>query len=160
MEQLKKEIRAFIIKCKKQKFKPCIRLNGTSDIPFEKFKIEGKNIFEHFPNVQFYDYTKNHIRMYKFLDNLFPANYHLTFSRSETNDKESMKVLSMGGNVAMVFDKVPETYEGYHVIDGDKNDLRPLDERNVIVGLKFKKLTKKGADNITPFTSNFVISIK
>lgn len=153
LTQLIKEIKS-VTKNNKNVF---IRLNGTSDIPFEKFKIEGKNIFQHFPSVQFYDYTKNHIRMYKYLNNEFTSNYHLTFSRSETNEKESLKVLSSGGSVAMVFDKLPTEYYGYKVIDGDINDLRPLDEKNVIIGLKFKKLTKKGADNLVPFETNFVI---
>lgn len=155
LTQLIKEIKSVT----KNNNKVFIRLNGTSDIPFEKFKIDGKNIFEHFPSVQFYDYTKNPLRMFKYLKNELPKNYYLTFSRSETNENICLYVLKMGGSVAMVFNKLPNKYKGFKVIDGDINDLRPLDDKNVIVGLKFKKLTKKGADNITPFKSNFVITI-
>jgi hypothetical protein len=57
----------------------------------------------------------------------------------------------------MVFDELPTEYKGFKVINGDENDLRFLDEKNVIVGLKYKKLTKKGADNDKPFSSGFVI---
>ncbi len=134
-----------------------IRLNGTSDIPYEKFKIfDGKNIFEQFPEIQFYDYTKNYLRF----DKVLPANYHLTFSRSETNHAKAIEILNRGFNVAMVFDTLPATYEGFKVINGDNDDLRFLDPKNVIVGLKYKKMTGKGADNSLAFTSGFAIRAK
>jgi hypothetical protein len=128
------------------------RLNGTSDIRWEKIKIEGKTIFELFPDVQFYDYTKNPLRM-----EMNIPNYRLTFSRSETNHKTAMKLLSKGHNVAMVFKKVPTEYEGYKVINGDETDLRFLDDRGVIVGLKYKNQTGKGADNKIAFSTGFAI---
>lgn len=141
-----------------------IRLNGTSDIRFEKFKIkDGKNIFELFPNVQFYDYTKNPFRYNADL----PSNLHLTFSRSETNDKESFELLKKGHNVAMVFgvkneSELPKTYKGYKVINGDLSDLRFLDEQNVIIALKYKLMTGKGAkgvnkDNVE--NNDFIINL-
>jgi hypothetical protein len=125
---------------------PVVRLNGTSDVPFEKFIIrDNKNIFDLHPEIQFYDYTKNHIRFTKVL----PSNYHLTFSMSETNKDKSMELLSLGANVAIVFgvknaNQLPETYKGYEVINGDESDLRFLDKQNVIVGLKYKLITGKG----------------
>ena len=134
-----------------------IRLNGTSDISYENFKIkDGKNIFELFPNVQFYDYTKNYIRFRKPL----PKNYYLMFSRSETNDATAMEMLKNKINVAMVFDNLPETYMGYTVIDGDLNDLRHLDKQGVIVGLKYKSLTGKNVNNDAAFKNGFAIRIK
>ena len=133
---------------------PTIRLNGTSDIRYEKFKVkDGKTIFELHPNVQFYDYTKNYLRF----DNILPKNYHLTFSRSETNNDKAMELLSKGHNVAMVFDKVPKTFMGYKVINGDKDDLRFKDKKNIIVGLRYKKMTGKGANNSEGVNSGFVI---
>jgi len=141
-----------------------IRLNGTSDIPFEKIKIEnGKNIFEMFPNVTFYDYTKNPKRFNKELS----KNYHLTFSRSEDNDKEVDSILAKGGNVAVVFgvknvNDLPTTYKGYKVINGDETDLRFLDEDNIVVGLKYKLVTGKGTkgqnkDNID--NNSFLVTV-
>jgi hypothetical protein len=122
---------------------PVIRLNGTSDIPFEKFKIrDGKNIFELHSDIQFYDYTKNHLRF----DKVLPSNYHLTFSMSETNHEKSFELLKRGFNVAMVMTKLVDNYKGFKVINGDDDDLRFLDEKNVIVGLKFKRLTGKGSN--------------
>jgi hypothetical protein len=152
--QLKKEISA-AIKNQKPDEKICFRLNGTSDLSFEKFKIENdKNIFELFPNVQFYDYTKNYIRLEK---RVLPKNYHITFSRSETNEEKAIEMLNLGYNVAAVFDQLPQMYKGFKVVNGDENDLRFLDEKNVIIGLKYKKLTGKGADNSQGIKSNFVI---
>ena len=141
-----------------------IRLNGTADIPFEKIKIEnGLNIFEMFPEVQFYDYTKNPKRFEKKQS----PNYHLTFSRSEDNDKDVDKVLASGGNVAIVFgirdiNKLPTEYKGYKVINGDETDLRFLDEDNIVVGLKYKLVTGKGTkgqnkDNVD--NNSFLIKV-
>jgi hypothetical protein len=155
LQQLKKEINKAVEKHKKDGAIVTIRLNGTTDIRFEKFRIfDGLNIFEIFPDVQFYDYTKNYIRF----DSVLPANYHLTFSRSETNHSKAMELLSKGINVAMVFDKLPDTYEGYKVINADLDDLRFLDPKGVICGLKYKKMTGKGVDNTKAFTSGFAIT--
>ena len=141
-----------------------IRLNGTADIPFEKIKLDtGLNIFETFPNVQFYDYTKNPTRFAKEQ----PSNYHLTFSRSEDNDEISLDLLSKGHNVAIVFgvkdvNDLPTTYKGYTVINGDETDLRFLDEKNVVIGLKYKLVTGKGTkgqnkDNVD--NNDFLINV-
>jgi hypothetical protein len=155
--QLKGEIEKAIKKYE-GKFIPVFRLNGTSDLSYEKYKIfDGKNIFELFPDVQFYDYTKNWTRF----DKPLPKNYHLTFSRSENNHEKSMELLRRGINVAMVFDKLPEIYEGFEVVNADESDLRFLDKKGgVICGLKYKKMTGKGADNSLAFKSGFAIRTK
>jgi hypothetical protein len=110
-------------------------------------------LMEHFPNVQFYDYTKwpSHLRQD------LPANYHLTFSRSELTTSEDIKrEIDAGRNVAVVFDAVPDTWEGLPVIDGDANDLRFLDPTGVIVGLKAKGAAKK---DITGFVVRLVTKV-
>lgn len=128
--------------------KICVRLNVLSDIPWENFKVyDGKNIFEKFPNVQFYDYTKTVKRMETNIQN-----YHLTFSRSEDNDQKCDVVSSMGKNIAVVFNKLPKTYKGKKVVDGDITDLRFLDPKNVVVGLIAKGGAKKDE-------SNFVVKV-
>jgi hypothetical protein len=155
LHQVKDEI-AKAIKKNEGKAIVTIRLNGTSDLPYEKYKVfEGKNIFELYPEVQFYDYTKNYLRF----DKELPKNYHLTFSRSETNNDKAMELLRRGFNVAMVFDKLPTEFEGYKVINADEDDLRFLDEKNVICGLKYKKMTGKGANNQLAFESGFAIKV-
>lgn len=164
LAQLKLEIER-AIKNHKTKDKLVFRLNGTSDIAYERFRVfenGTKNIFELFPNVQFYDYTKNWTRF----DKKLPKNYHLTFSKSETNTKKAFELLERGVNVAMVFNKTPKEYLGYKVINGDESDLRFKDPKNkgtfkkgVIVGLKYKKMTGKGADNNKAFESKFAIKL-
>ena len=115
---------------------------------------------ELFPNVIFYDYSKHFKRMIKYLKGQLPSNYHLTFSRNEANDFQTTQVLKAGGNVAVVFrDKLPETYKGYKVISGDEHDLRFLDDKNVVVGLK-EKLTLNKHGKLDRDNSGFVVDIK
>lgn len=151
--QLVQEITAFTKKAQKLGKIPCVRLNGTSDLPWELVKVDGKNIMEIFPSVQFYDYTKSEARMLAFVSGKMPANYHLTFSRSEDNQEKVERVLKAGGNVAVVFDKVPKVWQGFEVIDGDQADTRFLDKKNVVVGLKAKGKARKDK-------SGFVVEIK
>lgn len=145
-----------------------VRLNGTADIPFERIKLKGlnkTNIFELFPDVQFYDYTKRYDR---FKNTIMPTNYHLTFSRSEINDVESVDMLNRGYNVAYVFglnktQAMPTTYNGFDVINGDESDLRFLDKPNTIVGLKYKLTTTKGSQGVNKDNLNnndFLIDVR
>jgi hypothetical protein len=122
-----------------------VRLNNTSDISPEMFWIRQedgstKNILQLFPDVQFYDYTKVPSRIeltkkYK--------NYDLTFSFDGTNLETCEKMLSSKVRVAMVFNTLPKKFLSYKVIDGDLYDMRYRDKKNVIVGLKFKKVRNK-----------------
>jgi hypothetical protein len=138
---LKSDIAILVAEANNKGLKPCVRLNGTSDLGWESM---AKEIMEAFPDVQFYDYTKVLTRMLRYCDGKFPANYHLTFSRSESNWDDCIKVLAKGGNVAAVFSKdLPGVHIGYTVVDGDVNDLRFNDPRNVIVGLKAKGKARK-----------------
>ena len=127
---------------------PVFRLNGTSDLSFEKYQVvrDGviyTNIFEAFPEVQFYDYTKILGRKVAGI-----KNYHLTFSDADGNDKDVTRAISAGMNVATVFglkktQPMPETYNGLPVFNGDESDLRFLDPKGVIVGLYAKGKAKK-----------------
>lgn len=119
---------------------PAIRLNGTSDISFVSM-----GVMEEFPTIQFYDYTKDKARFRRYLNGELPANYHLTFSRSEENGEVVKHFAAIGGNVAVVFagKTLPENYLGRRVINGDESDLRFLDGEGVIVGLTAKGKAKK-----------------
>lgn len=104
---------------------------------------DGRTVFEHFPDVQFYDYTKNPVRMLAFCRGEMPANYHLTFSRSESNDADCRAVLAAGGNIAVPFlvkDEagLPATFMDTPVVSGDHDDLRFLDPAGVVIGLTAK----------------------
>jgi len=144
MARLVKEIQNGIKYALKHNLIPVFRLNGTSDLPWEKFRVildgvEYRNIFQAFPQITFYDYTKIPGRK-------VPANYHLTFSRSAHNELSVIKAISNQMNIAVVFDNkklMPETFLGRKVINGDETDLRFLDQKNVIVGLKAKGPAKR-----------------
>jgi hypothetical protein len=139
LQELVIEIGKTIKKAEKQGLIPVFRLNGTSDLSWEKYEvISGKNIFQMFPEVQFYDYTKVLGRKVSHI-----PNYHLTFSKADGNDMDVRLAASNGMNVAAVFHKLPEKYIGRPVINGDETDLRFLDPKGVIVGLKAKGKAKK-----------------
>jgi hypothetical protein len=142
-------------------YKFSVRINGTSDISLESFKLNGKTILEYFPLIQFYDYTKVANRFK--LTEKYP-NYDLTYSFSGYNMLQSMELLQTNkGRVAMVFEGkvLPKTFMGYDVIDGDAYDMRYYDPQGVIVGLKFKKVRNKidTANNafIIPMDSKFSV---
>ena len=148
MADLKKDIELGIKQATKLGLTPVFRLNGTSDLAWEKYTINDQNIFELFPNVQFYDYTKvlgRKVSKY--------SNYHLTFSAADGNDADVARAVEQGMNVAAVFDKLPEQYLGRPVINADEHDLRFLDAKGVIAGLKAKGRAKKDY-------SGFVIRLK
>lgn len=155
LNQLLKEVEAKVKSAKKAGMIPTFRLNLTSDLKWESFKVkDGKNIMELFPEVQWYDYTKDFKRMIDYTQKKLPKNYHLTFSRSESNEEQCKIVLGMGGNVAVVFrGGLPKTYLGKKVINADNDDLRFLDKKNVIVGLIQKGKAKKDS-------SGFVVEVK
>jgi hypothetical protein len=133
MAQLEKDIKLGIKQAARLGLTPVFRLNGTSDLAWEKY-----GIIEKFPQVQFYDYTKVLGRKVAHLQN-----YHLTFSAADGNDADVAKAVAQGMNVAAVFDKLPETYMGKSVINADEHDLRFLDPKGVIAGLKAKGRAKK-----------------
>lgn len=144
LETVKKSIKSLIVKAKNKGLTPVVRLNGTSDILWER-----TGIMNLFPDTQFYDYTK----IAKRFNALLPRNYHLTFSVSESNHTEALSVVSSGYSVAAVFRKdIPANLWGFSVVSGDDTDLRFLDPSGVVVGLKAKGRAK--ADR-----SGFVIDL-
>jgi hypothetical protein len=111
------------------------RLNTFSDLNWIEIAAW---IFTRFPNISYYDYTKDFSRESPF------SNYHLTYSASErTTDDEIIDLVSQGKNMAVVFGvwgkkPLPPEYLGFPVIDGDKDDTRWKDPKGVIVGLRRK----------------------
>lgn len=145
---LKHDIHALLRKAEREGLTPLVRLNGTSDLPWENITdIYGCSLMACFPGVQFYDYTKSSVRMKSFLSRAaygnFPPNYHLTFSRSESNHEHVMACLKLGGNVAIVFSTrkhnvLPAWWYEYPVMDGDLNDVRHTGAQGVVIGLRAK----------------------
>ena len=162
VELLKIDIQAHVRKSKREGMNPAVRLNGTSDIAWENEKgLDGKSLMESFPFVQFYDYTKSPFRALKMSSGRLPINYHLTFSRSESNQFWVDK-MPYGISIAMVFstkkgEALPLEYQGRIVIDGDETDARFLDPifksgKGTVVGLRSKGSGKKDS-------SGFVIQL-
>lgn len=156
LADLVSDIEAGIRKGERDEMTPVFRLNGTSDIRWENYPVirdgvEYPNVMTAFPNVQFYDYTKLPNRRN------IPDNYHLTFSRSESNDDHIPTALDHGMNVAVVFDtkkkhSLPKNYMDLPVIDGDVSDLRFNDPKGSVVGLRAKGDAKKD-------DSGFVVTV-
>ena len=148
MADLVKDIELAIKQSAKLNLIPVFRLNGTSDLSFEKYEVVRngvlyRNIFEAFSDVQFYDYTKVLGRKVKDI-----KNYQLTFSAADGNDRDVESAMYNGMNVAVVFgikktEPMPEYYNGVQVFNGDESDLRFLDPKNVVIGLYAKGKAKK-----------------
>ncbi len=153
MDSLTKEITRGIKSAERAGLIPTFRLNGTSDIKWENVRpnnspvVNAASIFEAFPGIQFYDYTKIPGRQ------SLPPNYHLTYSRAETTSDATVKEqIENGRNVAAVFSAtlgLPETWLGYPVLNGDVSDLRFLDAPNSIVGLTAKGSAKRDTSGFT-----------
>jgi hypothetical protein len=141
LTQLRKDIKSLVKKAAKMNLTPAVRLNGTSDIEWIRF-----GIMDEFPHVQFYDYTKV---LRRISEQKVPLNYHLTFSKNESNDTDCEEALKLGTNVAVVFSvkknkPLPTTWKGYPVYDGDETDVRFLDPKGgVVIGLRAKGDAKK-----------------
>jgi len=128
MSDLEADIRKGIKMAAKLGLKPAFRLNGTSDLSVEKW-----GIIEKFPTVQFYDYTKVLGRKVSHL-----PNYHLTFSKADGNDADVAEALAQGMSVVAVYDAIPDG-----VPSADETDLRFLDPKGIMLGLKAKGRAKK-----------------
>lgn len=137
--RLSREIAAGERKAARLGMRFAVRLNGTSDLLWEKF---AQSLFLDHPTVQFYDYTKIPGRV-------TPQNYHLTFSLSEDNGPDALQELARGRAVAVVLrDKaavaraIAEGFEDTPAVNGDLSDLRFLDPPAVVIALYAKGRAK------------------
>lgn len=163
MAVLTYEIAALERKAAKLGMQAGVRLNATSDLPFERRRVDvdgrAVHLMDLFPEVQFYDYTKVTKRALLHAQGKMPANYHLTFSKNEDNDADVARVLEAGGNVAAVFTATQYKnatqagvwqglgampWGGHKVIDGDAHDYRPAEgTQSAIIALKAKGDAKR-----------------
>lgn len=148
-EQLHRELANLEKRAKKLGYKPLVRLNVASD-------LDWSHVIKQHPKILYFDYTKYMSRCL----GEWPKNYQLTYSVNEKSDlKQVKKLLEMGRNVAVVFDtpynpqrkiygKLPKTWLGHKVVDGDKHDyrLQEVDGKGVVVGLRLKG-GKKAREN-------------
>jgi hypothetical protein len=146
MQWLIAEIKMHQARAAKTDYGFSVRLNCTSDINWANVIVNGQNIFQIFSDVSFYDYTKNHN---KFTDK--PENYHLTYSYTGRNWNKALELLNLGFNIAMVFNvkketELPQTFNGYNVVNGDLSDYRINDAKGIIVGLKWKRIANRDVE--------------
>ena len=161
MAQLVAEVEAFVRRAERLQLTPAIRLNGTSDIAYERRHpvtrngIDYPSIMAAFPTVQCYDYTK---RAHRFAHEL-PPNYHLTLSYSEANPAYAARCIAAherGAALAVVVRDAKRKSEALAgiargpIVDGDAHDLRFLDGAGTCVALKAKGKAKRD-------TSGFVV---
>ena len=137
ISQLASELIKIDKKASKNTNQTLIRLNGTSDLDFIFLLKKYANFdIDNYNNLHFYDYTKILGKVKKYSNN---KNYTLTFSRAEDNEKDIFQAVKYGANVSAVFNgKLPQTYKGIPVIDGDKTDNEMLKYKGYILGLKAK----------------------
>ena len=153
MRQLVADLTTIANRQERTSIRQAVRLNGTSDLAWESIPcivngVVWTNVMSAFPQLTFYDYTKLPARASAARvggDPDFPSNYHLTFSRSEVNDRVAKLVAKTGTNIAVVFqgERLPTTWFGRPVIDGTEHDMRFLDPKGVVVGLLAKGKAKK-----------------
>lgn len=162
MRRLELDIAAHERSARRHGLKPAVRLNGTSDIPWENIRYLGTDgrsitLMDRFPKVRFYDYTKLALR---FKRNL-PANYDLTFSAADGNEPAAQVALAHGARIAVVFGNaarpsarkwpLPTEFSGRPVVDADKHDLRFLEPAGVVCGLRAKGLAKRDTTGFVRF---------
>lgn len=160
IDRMKREIQLLANRAGRDGARLCLRLNATSDLPWETLKgFNGLTILEEFKKVQFYDYTKSQKRALQFINGELPKNYFLTFSRDERPKSEAFALayLSLGGRVALCYrikkdEKIPKTWHGFKCIDGDTHDLRFKDKKGSVCVLR-----PKGQNALKAVNSGFVI---
>ncbi len=154
LEQIAKEVNgsAKFYARKGEEF--AVRLNGTSDQPLVESLIKQEGLHK---NIVLYDYTKN---PKKAGERYYPSGhrYVVTLSYSGENEKDCVDALERGANSAVVFSTkkdnvLPDTWNGFKVVDGDVRDDLMLDVSGVVLGLRAKGKAKKD-------TSGFVIQVK
>jgi hypothetical protein len=153
MEGLAQSIERLVRRAERIGMIPVVRLNGTSDIAWERVKVpsrNARNIFEAFPSIQFYDYTKISKRTHPAYRARLPVNYDLTFSYSGAPafQRYVTEAIAHKARVAVVFrhrERIPASFMGMQCVDGDDTDLRFLDPAGCVVALYAKGKGKRDA---------------
>lgn len=156
LHKLEHEVKLHIHRATRKGFIPVVRLNGTSDIRWERVFLAAQGqargtFFDEYPEVQFYDYTKLVKRMF---DDALPHNYYLCFSGSGAHArclKDAERVEAAGRSTVWVartaehkqFLLAEAQKQGRPAVDGDEHDLRFLDPPGARVILKAKGSAKK-----------------
>lgn len=150
LKLLDAEITYYKAVAKQMKMKLLVRLNGTSDIQWDEYLLENKSLYERHLDTVFINYTK-HLN-YK----AKTPNHFVVYSVQQDTIQKGLKILENGGTIAGVFSKVPSSFMGWEITDGDEHDAIHL-HQNKFLGLKYKNLTYTGADNKKSIEKNLLI---
>lgn len=152
------EIAALCNKAAKKHLAPAVRFDGSTDTGIATHFL---NTFGHFyPELHFYDYTKDAQRAHKYLGH---ATYDVTLSYTGENWRECGRFLARGGRVAVVFDvqkgaELPDSIDGWPVIDGDQHDATWLHAPGVVLGLRLKAAARRQAMRKYGIRHRFVVT--
>ena len=130
-------------KADKLEMRAAARLNVFSDVRWEKYR---EHLMDSFPNIQFYDYTKDYKRMLKWLDGELPENYFLAFSRTQSNEDKALTLLGLGACVAIVVDEAQKHWYTFPTVPGDDHDLIFLHGRSKVITLTPKGTAKENEE--------------
>jgi len=162
-----RDIDRLVRRARKLGLMAAVRLNGTTDVKWESQPVVingikiANNIMQLYPDVIFYDYTKWPYA--KRPTESLPINYHLTFSRSESNEAQIAENIAHGRNVTVVVDipsrdktaLIPTRWREIPTFDADRSDFRPNDPTGRILILRYK--SAKASSLADALASGFVV---
>jgi hypothetical protein len=137
--------------------KVLVRLNGTSDLPWDATRLDLRRALHGDADLRFYEYTKKWELHRRFTLDAAEKEHaarfacvHVLSRHENTKEWEVLDACQRGYTVAVVFSTkagqaLPETYLDLPVIDGDLHDDRTVDPVGCIVGLRAKGAMRKGS---------------
>ena len=165
LQQLFEEIEKTHAKAQREGAQDYYRLGCNDSFGWWRFgivqRLAGCSFYDYYPLIALY----RSILEGNPLTDQIPANMRICWSRKETNTEDQVRtILGFGQNVAVVFhngsegetgycgrgaykQRLPESYLGFPVIDGDESDIRFLDPQGgYVVGLRLKSRTQAQRD--------------
>lgn len=137
--KLRAELDTYVAYCTLEGYIPTVRLNCYSDLNWT-------TIIALYPEIQFYDYSKQYIRAIN-LQNTH-KNYYVTlsyyhnFKTGKNNLVDCIEYLRLGGTVSFIYiGDMPTELDnmmGFKIVDGDKDDLIFTRPAGTLQALKFK----------------------
>lgn len=134
-------------KAKREGLKVAFRLNGTSDLDWQRIAPDFVAQLAQLGSL--YDYTKSWRKAARTGPGE-PIDYTLSYTGEGGNPAACKQELQRGGKVAVVFavkpsQPLPETFLGARVVDGDEHDLTFLRPPGIVIGLRAKGKARKAS---------------
>lgn len=141
--QLTRDARKLSARATKLGLKLALRLNGTSDLDWERINPTMVDTLSRFSVL--YDYTKSTAKAKRTADRI-----DYTLSWTGENDAKCLEHVAAGGKLAVVFalkpnEALPRFWRDIPVVDGDSHDLTFLRPKACIIGLRAKGRARRGS---------------